>query len=296
MKKNLILGTSWGYSTEKISPFVLSWKKYCSDSSNLYLVVNPNIHKDTAEFLKDNGVVLKSFYAAHFIPDTLNLTRYYKYFDILSEERGQHNGVLLTDIRDVIFQGNPFNRETENGLHFFYEDESILIGHQAFASTCMDYNYGQKVTAELSEERVICSGTTIGDQISVMRYLYALANQRNLGKMMKVIPMTGSYMFDNPPIDQAMHQYIHYKKLVNSTVHENGDIVSTLALTPSEKISINDDGFIQLGENISPIIHQWDRHINLVNHIAEMYQVPFDEITLPAGQEREHFTLMRTDV
>ena len=290
MKKDLILGTSWGYSIDKISPFVLSWKKYCSDSTNLYLVVNPNINKETAEFLQDNGAVLKSFFAAHFIPDTLNLTRYLKYFDILSEQKGKHGGILITDVRDVIFQANPFNEETRKGLHFFYEDESILIGPDSFGNSCMDYNYGPEIVNELWDERVICSGTTMGDQTSILRYLYTLISQRNLAKMMEVVPMIGSYMFENPPVDQAMHQYIYYKKLVDATMHENGDIVSTIAQTPEEKIFVDENTFIHLDEYVSPIVHQWDRHRNLTDLIVQMYNVNNKEEDL-SYIEKGHFVL-----
>lgn len=265
-KSDLILGTAWNYQPKDILPFVESWKKYCKPS-RLILVVNPDLPPETMQFLNDYGIEAKVFTAGHYIADSIGFTRYLKYLDILCENMYVCDGILLTDVRDVVFQSNPFNSKTRKGLHVFYEDESVLIGEQEFNRNNMLLSYGQSTLNELHESRVICSGTTLGDWDSITNYIVALINQRRLSTIQDHYNLGISV----PGIDQALHQYLIYKNIIQATIHENGDIVSTIALTPEEQITLLPDSTISVYNKVSPIVHQWDRHSFLVKHLYDQY-------------------------
>lgn len=258
-KSDLILGTAWNYQPKDILPFVKSYQKYASDA-RLILVVNPDLPPETMQFLNDYGIEVKIFTAGHYIADSIGFTRYLKYLDVLCENMNACNGVLLTDVRDVVFQGNPFNSETRKGLHVFYEDKEVLIGEQGFNRNNMILAYGQSTLNELHSHRVICSGTTIGDWDSISNYIVALINQRRLPTIQTHYNMN----IHAPGVDQALHQYIVYKRIVDSIIHENGDIVSTIALTKPEYLSQVSDCLVSAYGKLSPILHQWDRHFKAV--------------------------------
>lgn len=265
-KSDVILGAAWKYEPRDILPFVKSYQKYASDA-RLILIVNPDLSPEMMNFLNENGIETKIYTAGYYIPDSIGYTRYFKYLDILCENMNICDGILLTDVRDVVFQSNPFNSQTRKGLHVFYEDESLTIGSQEFNHNNMLLAYDKKTLDSLFNSRVICSGTTMGDWENITNYIVNLINQRRV----KDILTTYNLNVSAPGIDQALHQYIIHKGIVDAVIHENGDIVSTIALTPEEKITLLPNGMISVYNKVSPIVHQWDRHLFLQQHLYDQY-------------------------
>jgi hypothetical protein len=218
-KENVILGTAWGYKIDQIAIFMESWKEHCSDTSRLIMLVEPDVPQDKLDYLLDMGADVRFFTAAYFIPSAIHNTRYFKYLDILLEHRGYFDQVFLTDVRDVAFQGNIFEEITEPGLHVFKEDHRWTCDER-FNKYILTTNYGEAVAAEFKDKPIICSGTTLGDSESIMQYIVALMNERDLKKMAEV---------GGIPDEQAPHNYIFHKDKLPHTKHDSGDGVGTIA-------------------------------------------------------------------
>lgn len=265
-KPNLVLCTGWGYKTDLIAVFVESWKKYQSHNSNLIMLVEPDIKQDKLTYLLESGVDVRFYTAGYFIPSAIHNTRYFKYLDILLEERGNYDRVFHTDVRDVAFQGDIFEQvppPAEFGVAdlFVNEEDSRSNLSERFNKYILTTNYGEAVAKELENERILCSGTTLGSQEMMIRYIVTLMNQRDIKKMMEV---------GGIPDEQGPYNYIFHKNLIQHTKLENGTGVGTLCLCPPNDLKILDDGRVSVYGKIPAVIHQWDRHI-MVPHLPDHY-------------------------
>ena len=257
MKKNLILGTAWGYNLPKIASFVKSWKKYCADA-HLILVVEPSTPRSKYDWLVEQGVDVRFFTAGQHLTTPIHNTRFYKYLDILLEEINVYDRVFLTDVRDVVFQGDIFSEVTEPGLHCFLEDGRTTCT-EGFNRGIITHNFGEKVWEEFKDLPIICSGTTLGSIANVVQYISAMIDNRDPEKL------------TNTPDDQAVHIYILHKNLLPNTKHENCDGVATMALVPMPEILTLPDGRISVCGKTPAVLHQYDRFGFLVDHFKQLY-------------------------
>jgi hypothetical protein len=257
---NVILGTAFGYKIDAIAPFVLSWKRYCSHQP-LILLIEPDCSQDKINWLLDQGVDVRFFTASYWIPSAIHNTRYFKYLDILLEGRGYYNQVFLCDVRDLVFQGDVFAQIPQDGLHAFQEDLAFTAGTERFNRSILINNYGESEIKFFEDKPIICSGTTLGDSESIIKYIVALINERNLEQMQRA---------GGIPDEQACHNWIFHKNMLPHTQHRNGDGVATICLTHPNKIKVDGDELIIYGQRPA-VVHQWDRHPNLVEHYHKLY-------------------------
>jgi hypothetical protein len=267
-KPNLILCTGWSYKVDLIAIFVESWKKYQSHNSNLIMLVEPDIKQDKLNYLLNNDVDVRFYTAGYFIPSAIHNTRYFKYLDILLEERGQYDRVFHCDVRDVAFQGDIFE-EIKPGPDqvdlFVNEEDPDANLTERFNKYILTTNYGEAVAKELEPNRILCSGTTLGSQEMMIQYIVTLMNQRDIKKMMEV---------GGIPDEQGPYNYIFHKNLIPHTKLENGTGVGTLCLVHPNQLKVLDDGRVSVYGKLPSVIHQWDRHNqtpHLINHYSNLY-------------------------
>lgn len=268
MANNLILCTGWSYKTDLVAIFVESWKKYQKDTADMIMLVEPDIKQDKLNYLLEAGVDVRFYTAGYFIPSAIHNTRYFKYLDILLEERGQYDRVFHCDVRDVAFQGDIFEeiqpKEGEVDLFVNEEDPAANLGER-FNKYILTTNYGEAVAKELEPNRILCSGTTLGSQEMMIQYIVTLMNQRDIKKMMEV---------GGIPDEQGPYNYLFHKNLIPHTKLENGIGVGTLCLVHPNQLKILDDGRVSVYGKIPSVIHQWDRHNaipHLINHYSDLY-------------------------
>ena len=263
--RNLILCTGWGYQVEQLKPFVESYKKYAKEHAQMIMVVEPNITEDKIKYLIDSGVIVRTFTAGYFIPSAIHNTRYFKYLDILMELANAFDRVFLTDTRDVVFQGNIFDevkpKDDEVDLFVNREDGKHTCS-EAFNKGILTNNYGEEEANKLADKPILCSGTTLGSISKIVEYIITLINQRDLKKMMEV---------GGIPDEQALYNYMFHHDKIKHNQLNNGIGVATLALTPSEDIVILEDGKLNVYGKEPSVIHQWDRHLNLVDLYKKEY-------------------------
>lgn len=144
IKKTLVFGFAYGYSWEKISLFVLSLRKngYTGD---LTIALYNNISKIFLnELLKYSVIPLlieqdypfysvsnKYYINFNFLNSCINNNRTYKYkwniyrylilkcWLIIYGRIYSH--IISADVRDIVFQGNPFEWNFENGVYIAEE-------------------------------------------------------------------------------------------------------------------------------------------------------------------------------
>jgi hypothetical protein len=184
----------------------------------------------------------------------LQALRYRLYLDIL-ERAADVDEVMLTDVRDVIFQGDPF-AEPIAGLELFLEDDSVRIGYDHFNTRWIRELYGRGVVEQMSGRVVSCSGTVFGSRTAMLGYLAEMAT--SIGRHRR--PM-GSR-------DQAVHNALLYRgRLDSAAVFRNGR-GRVLTLGGITKLRTNTEGFLVNEDGrVPPVVHQWDRHAPFVSEL-----------------------------
>jgi hypothetical protein len=285
----LILGTCANYSTEQLRPFVDSLRStdYAGDVTFLVHGISPA----TVRFLHERDCrtlpfrQMPYFKGAHRVRQSMArlvrlcwsrsrppaairsllaqcwqcaASRYFRYESYLRSLDGQFDLVMLTDVRDVVFQSNPFAFPMTGQLCAFRESLA-RIGDDYYNSQWLKDAYGQAVYEQLQDLPVYCSGVTIGTISGVQDYLRAMTKH-----LASRVGFTG--------YDQGVHNYLVHTGALRDVVHyENWQgPVLTLGAVASQDICVAGDGLLRTraGEVIN-VLHQYDRQAALARSVVE---------------------------
>lgn len=263
---NLVLGAIYGYDWEKVKHFVISLRKHYD--GKIAFIIDESIRKDTSMMIKFNEYDIHT----HLYEEKLSSNheiqnnRFELYPTIINEYYSNVERIFITDVRDVIFQDDPFVNEfaDKQELEFYYEPE--LIGN----CTCNSWWYktmlGDHVLEQMKDKYIICCGTIMGTKDGLLDYLKlfsdSLRKWRENGRV-----FTGGE-------DTVVHNLLIYNHDISHTnykiLHNGFGTVSTLEHQKSLNFDehgryLNNDG------NPTPVIHQWDRkkdYIDLFNKIS----------------------------
>jgi hypothetical protein len=195
--------------------------------------------------------------------------------------------VLITDVRDVFFQHDPFGPGTPEitGLQVYEEHPSTSTEHWL-----VDWPVGECKGVHMKKP-MLCSGTTIGTRDAMMTYLETMYDE------MKRWISNPKCRFRTEGDDQSIHNWLFYngdlkdavavkhREGVVNTVGVEGSIIfrdnekhfkekgvkdplkepfpgaSSRTWISSQEFGLtNEDGeFTNLDGTISPIVHQYDR-------------------------------------
>ena len=252
--KNLVLGSATGYTKKQIFNFIKSLRNCYTE--DVYLIVNNNIDTEIIDFFKENKI---NKITTDIKGKKIQKERYKIYLDFIS--KSNYTNILISDVKDVIFQNNPFNNENFNELNFFFEDN--IIGNCEHNSRWIKKLYGKKIFDELKNKQISCSGTTLGVKEEMMKYLRRMIYHRFNFKYFSVF---------NHGYDQGWHNYIIYKeKTLKFKKFCNQDgFIATLAQSNVENFIFSDVLKTKSGKKFD-IIHQYDRKrfISLMSKILK---------------------------
>ena len=199
---------------------------------------------------KGNEQIARSRIAAK----TFNVycVRFPLYYLYLAGKRDQYARIMLSDVRDVIFQRDPFDFEFADELCVFLEDDRQKMGECPYNSLWIRTGFGDNVLSEIGNEIASCSGVTIGSYEAIMEYLELMVDQM---VRLKAHPSG---------MDQGVHNYLLYtRQLKNARVFHNllGPVF-TMGKTVDLETSFDDEGFVlNKDRSVAHVLHQYDRHI-----------------------------------
>jgi len=180
----------------------------------------------------------------------INCSRFFGYHQYLSHLQLKPEFVLLADIRDIVFQKNPFSFPFQTGLSVTTEHKVIAQSKGAIKQLCQ--SVGPLETCRLAPKRIINGGTILADFETTMKFLELQTAHLNRAFFWG--------LFEG--LDQALTAYFVYNKMLAPVhVHNNWQgpflTLDSVAVTPKHKNSsgylCNEDG------SIIPIVHQYDR-------------------------------------
>lgn len=254
----LILGLAAGYHYGDVRPFLVSLERTGYTGETVLFVSGTTRGLDRMRGHRARIIKIKRPAKLENVP--YNGLRYFLYRDYLESVSQNYGRILISDVRDVIFQRDPFTYPWPAGLNATLEDRRVTVASCPFNARWVREHLGADALAAIGHNPVSCSGTTVGDHGAMLDYL-----EKMIGRLYP--PTTGERMAG---YDQGVHNMlIHAGKLAHVTLHDNSGPILTLAQTKDEP-RVDADGLV-LNEADEPVhmVHQYDRKPNLFRRVRD---------------------------
>lgn len=245
---DVVLGYATGYDAHDIAPFVRSLRAVFDGEIALVVDDRP----DVLALLDHHGV-------RRLTPATVDgwtphaVMARFAAFDRYLSGRTDVRGVLITDVRDVLFQKPPFAPPPAM-LEVFVEGDRL--GDHAFNMKYLRALVGDAMGTALADAPSVCVGTVIGPCREIIRFCRMVL-------MLAAIPRSelgGAFGADQAACNIAVHM-----GLLEARVNDNYGRVATIGLTPGDTLTLRAGEVVNPDGSISAIVHQHDRH----PHLAE---------------------------
>lgn len=179
------------------------------------------------------------------------LGRYRCYLDFLLTNAGGYSKVLISDVRDVYFQGDPFEAPGVADFTSFFEPGGVTCAEER-NHRWIKAVYGSKVANEMADHGVICSGVSIGSTTGMLDYLRRMSDEIS---SRAVIPYS----------DQGIHNVLIRQGSLRASILENRDSLTLTAGidTSGTDYRIDGDRILSPDGSAFRVVHQFDRHPDL---------------------------------
>ncbi len=244
-KRNLILGLWSRHAFPPLEPFVASLRNTAFDGDVCIFV--DDTPTETVTLLQSHGFIVER--AAPTSPAWMTPLsgRFFSYLEFLAAHGAQYDTVMLTDLRDVVFQSDPFEQPLPAEIVF--AQERTRLGDSALNRAWVVQAYGEAVAENMRDCLVSCAGTTFGTTRGILQYLVAMT--RELAS--RTTPIVGG-------IDQGIHNYVvHMHPLPNAWLDTTDSLVATMHFVPEASVRCDEQG-IRIDGRLVPVLHQWDRN------------------------------------
>lgn len=273
---HIILGVS-----PNVSPDILRYFEYRNVTPKILQYVNCSFVDHSKPQTDTSDHVRQQQTCAHPYPDIkLRWSRFPLARDWLLECRECTGPALVVDVRDSLFQGNPFGPSAPviRGLQVYEEHKNHSMAYKLFArpiEVCRGAKY--------YEDTMLCSGTTVGTRVAMLKYLEAMHAEMMawMGNPKCRFGINGD--------DQSIHNHLYYSGqlpfataianqggIVNTVGSQGGAIRRQHPKGPFEGANnenrwiggdlINDEGlFVNFDGKPSLVVHQFDRFGNNYN-------------------------------
>lgn len=285
-----------GYAAEDLAPFVCSLRE--TDFSGDLVIFAANTGSETRAWLRAQGVKVVRFpypftnftklrnplhrvwpmwrrllggasspsvvqFTAKWLQN-LSIMRFFFYRAFLLRHGDEYGCVFLTDLRDVVFQADPFRDVVPGELRVFLEEPWLRQGNDVNSCRWLSELFGEEIVRRLADTTLVCSGTIIGGTRRIAEYLdafmLALARAKSVMRM---------------GMDQGLHNYMLYTGLregVTMCANREAEVLTMGLISPQEKLTR--DSAERLVDSVGrpyPVLHQFDRHPDLNAQIRQRY-------------------------
>ncbi len=256
-RPNLILGLCAGYTGRAAEVFVRSARRN-APSAAMHMFTK-DVSPDLLDLLRDHDITSTDCGIAIDMGAELGFNIYSARHFVLRHflrRNPQYGKVLLSDVRDVVVQHDPFALPLPGDVLFAAESKSIR--DSATNASWIRKSYGPDVLAILERNPVTCAGTVLGRYTGILRYLDLMCEQ------VKKHP--------DQETDQGLHNYIAWGLApVGMAVDLTDSVVSTLDGMPADRVAFK-DGHILIDGKAKALVHQWDRQDELRGPVMRTWQ------------------------
>lgn len=275
--RHLILGLATGLAEAQLRPFFLSLER-AGYRGEVCLFVK-DLDRAALDFLRARHVNLVPLPTAYLRPRWARLaaaaawfmkpaqrrrfteqaaltflhpaaSRFICYRSYLEICRPAYDRVLLADIRDILFQRDPFDFALPAGLGVFLEAGGQTLGSCPMNSQWLRAGFGAAAVRELGDKKISCAGTVIGTTAAMADYLERLTRALYATKSRQTI-------------DQAAHNWVIYRQpppALHIFDNETGPVL-TMHYLDAGQIRLDETGrVLNAAGHVVNTLHQYDRH------------------------------------
>jgi hypothetical protein len=250
--RRLVLGAGIGFGVAEVRVFVESLRGAGYGGDVMMLIGWPGL--GVGRYLKGRGVDVTRVFQTRSFSRSVHARRYAIYLDYLKRRAGHYDQVMMSDVRDVVFQSHPFAGIDSPKCHFYLEAAGRNIGSDPTNARWVRGCFTAAEAEALAHHRISCSGITIGGTTEIVTYL------EHMVAKIDAMPMR-IYRTIGHGYDQAIHNYLVYLDAgISGVVEENNGHIATMALEPRELYSLDPAARIHgPAGRLYPICHQYDR-------------------------------------
>jgi hypothetical protein len=264
-QRRLVLGAAVGFRVDQVRVFVESLRAtgYAGDVT---MLVGP-LQWRLRSWLARHKVRTLSHWSTRKLHGPIHAYRFERFAKILRAAAGRYDQVLVSDVRDVLFQQHPFMGVTSPGCHFYLEAGPWTIGTEPTNWRWAKIFLTAAEAERIGPCRITCCGVLLGGAVAMTDYLTRLAGYLH-ALPIGIRPEGGADTVFHNKIAHLTHEVV--AEIVENDVH-----VATMGLTPPAAYVAGEDGLIRTADGRLPaILHQYDRLPDIARVVAAKYRLP----------------------
>mmetsp|Transcript_44412 Transcript_44412/g.69435 ORF Transcript_44412/g.69435 Transcript_44412/m.69435 type:complete len:341 (-) Transcript_44412:2207-3229(-) len=304
-RKNLILSSQKGVLPQELRVFMASLRAAACDAEVVIFSAEPE-REDLVEVLETFSATMIPYDPSELSAQRgpMNLHRFTLFRQFLEDGAAdRYRQVFLCDIRDVLFQSDPFEAlAVDTGLGVAVEPETLPIGkcdiHSRWLSEeCPTYKHEQ-VLEQIASQSRSCAGTTMGTQEAITKYCRMMEEEAS--RTVHQVPEHYGLAFEGRATtrdgdtwkgwcnDQGMHNAMLWTGRLAQEMEvklyfaESSPLVTIGTL---EVIRFNDlqevlyDCFRPECSDgkVAAVVHQYDRVAAIMQSVKGLYGLPGEE-------------------
>lgn len=256
--KDLVIGGFTNYDYKIIRPWVESFEEV-NDSADKVLIVG-NTTQETVDILKSKNwtLVPMSKGQAHVV-------RFFDIFNFLKDNWHNYRYVVTTDVRDVIFQADPFtyidNALTQNNKHMICGSECLKYQDEPWGNQNLYETYGKYIW-EIYKDRTIYNVGVLGGKSAYIRDLTLNIAINSINRPIPIVDQAVFNMLINthPYEDAILKADMENGWVCNAGTVANPSMIDQFRphLLEAEPQLKKDKIYTSTGKTFT-IVHQYDR-------------------------------------
>lgn len=252
--EDAVLGYAVGCDLAEIAPFIRSLRQVFPGQIILVVDRKPTL----MAWLSTHGVetVVAADRLLHWKPHPA-VTRFAIHAQVL-QERPEIRNVLIADVRDTIFQSDPFAAAPDR-FEFFREPDDG--SHPSVHLGPLRAIVGDPLAQDLSELPRVTTGVVAGPRTAALRFC------RTMLLLSVGVRAGGS-------IDQAACNVVAHLGLVSGEIRPNFDRVAMAASCGTAGLKLAGGTLINPDGGVSPILHRYSRIPGVAVHALTTWGIP----------------------
>jgi hypothetical protein len=248
--RHLVLAAAVGMAVDQVRIFIESLRQ-AGYTGAIVMLIGPTDWR-LAKYLLAHGVEPRRVWFVRRLHGPIHAHRFELFARFLRQFAGRYDEVLISDVRDVVFQAHPFAGMLGEACHFFLEGDSQTIGDEPTNALYMRLFLNPAEVDAIAPHRISCCGVLLGGTRAMIAYLDSMTAR------LAAVPLNVRRKIG---ADTAFHNLIaHITRDVPAVMVENNVLVATMGIEPATRYRVDADGRIRTTEGHLPaILHQYDR-------------------------------------
>ena len=170
---------------------------------------------------------------------------------------------FFTDVTDVIFQGDIFQKAGTQKVTVFEENAAVRLGNELNNRLWVEASFGIERLDKIRDSVVYCAGTILCPRREGLAFLR---------------DFIAEIIRDNKPLDlggfdQGVLNYmVSHDRKEYFAPSRNGEMVLTVATEAESDIGFSEGAIIlKYRKNVPAVVHQYNRYGKLIQFIQEKY-------------------------